>query len=132
MIETIRLSEKAKTQLIRLKGRTGLQQWNVICRWAFCLSLAEPSKPPMEEIPSDSSVEMSWRTFAGNHDEVYRALLLTRAAQDGIATDRAAVLQYFRLHLHRGISYLFSSRVNTIGDLIELTSKGRTKAKSAA
>jgi DNA sulfur modification protein DndE len=132
MIETIRLSEKAKIQLITLKRRTGLQHWNVMCRWAFCLSLAETSKPPSEEIPSDSSIEMSWRTFAGNHDEVYRALLLTRATQDGIALERNVLLHYFRLHLHRGISYLFSGRVNSIGDMVALASRGRGKAKHAA
>jgi hypothetical protein len=26
-------------QLIRLKTRTGITQWNILCRWAFCLSL---------------------------------------------------------------------------------------------
>ena len=41
MIETVRISEKGKTQLITLKRRTGIQNWNVLCRWAFCISLKE-------------------------------------------------------------------------------------------
>ena len=41
-LKQIRLSSQAKEQLIRLKTRTGIQQWNILCRWAFCLSLAEP------------------------------------------------------------------------------------------
>jgi len=134
MIETIRLSEKARMQLIGLKRRTGIQQWNILCRWAFCLSLAEGSKPPDEEIPSDSSVEMSWRTFSGVHDEVYRALLLYSARRDGIALESSALQYYFRLHLHRGISYLISRNLDSIAGLVGLTlaKRGRGPAREAA
>lgn len=105
-IENIRISEKAKTQLITLKRRTGIANWNVLCRWAFCLSLNEPSKPPTETIPSDSNVEMSWKVFGGTHSEIYLALLKQRAHQDNINLDENNISEYFRLHLHRGISYL--------------------------
>ena len=105
-IESIRLSEKAKLQLITMKRRTGIANWNVLCRWAFCLSIEQPSKPPEESIPSDSSVQMMWRTFAGQMDEVYWGLLLMRAEIDGIEADKSSLSHYFRLHLHRGISYL--------------------------
>lgn len=105
-IESIRLSEKAKLQLITMKRRTGITNWNVICRWAFCLSMQEKSIPPDEVIPTDSSVEMSWRTFAGQADQVYLGMLLVRAERDGVPIERQALAHYFRLHLHRGISYL--------------------------
>ena len=36
-IKQVRLSNQAKEQLIRLKTRTGIQQWNILCRWALCL-----------------------------------------------------------------------------------------------
>ena len=129
MIESIRLSDKARTQLITLKRKTGIQQWNVLCRWAFCLSLAEPSKPPDEDIPSDSSVEMTWRTFTGGHDDVYRAVLVDRAIHDGIPLDGNGVNHYFRLHLHRGISYLSSRDISSVADLMDLSSR-RRKAKA--
>lgn len=105
-VESIRLSEKARLQLITMKRRTGITNWNVLCRWAFCLSIEQPTKPPEESIPGDSTVEMSWKTFAGQMDEVYWGLLLVRAEADGIEFDKAALAHYFRLHLHRGISYL--------------------------
>lgn len=104
-IDTIRLSEKGKQQLLTLKKRTGIQNWNVLCRWAFCTSLAESSVPPYEDIPSDSNVEMSWKVFGGQHADIYWALLSARAKDDHI-NDLNTV---FRLHLHRGISYLVSS-----------------------
>jgi DNA sulfur modification protein DndE len=34
-LKQFRLSAQAKEQLIRLKTRTGITQWNVLCRWAF-------------------------------------------------------------------------------------------------
>ena len=38
-IKQIRLSGQAREQMIRLKTRTGIPHWNVLCRSAFCLSL---------------------------------------------------------------------------------------------
>ena len=78
-IETVRLSEKAKMQLITMKRRTGIANWNVLCRWAFCLSIKQLTRPPEEAIPSDSSVEMTWKTFTGGAEDVYWGLLLIRA-----------------------------------------------------
>ena len=120
MIETIRLSEQARTQLMTMKRRTGIQNWNVLCRWGFCLSLAEPSLPPDENIPSDSSVEMSWKTFAGRMEHVYWALLVTRARKDHVDLTDERLNSYFRLHLHRGISYLHSKVTGDVSELLKL------------
>ena len=46
VIETVRIDEQGREQLIRLKRYTGVEFWNVLCRWALCVSLAEPTKPP--------------------------------------------------------------------------------------
>jgi DNA sulfur modification protein DndE len=120
-IKQIRLSSQAKEQLIRLKTRTGISQWNILCRWAFCLSLAEPTPPTPIEIPADSNVEMSWPVFGGEHHELYMALLKERCVRDGLATDPDTLNRHFRLHLHRGISYLATpNKVRGIGDLVRM------------
>lgn len=107
MIEKrIILSNQAKDQLARLKGKTGIKNWNVLCRWALCYSLQESSVPPLMDIPADSNVEMSWETFAGEYHELYAALIVQRCINDGLGTDPETLAQQFRLHLHRGISYL--------------------------
>jgi DNA sulfur modification protein DndE len=80
-IEHIRLSQQAKDQLLRLKRKTGIQHWNVLCRWAFCISLAEPGVPPPAKIPADSSVEMTWKVFGGVYSDIYLALLKQRCQQ---------------------------------------------------
>ena len=121
MIDTVRVSEKARTQLITLKRRTGIQNWNVLCRWALCYSLAEKSEPPNEDIPSDSSIEMTWKTFTGGEEELYIALVKLRANKAGIQLEKEPLTKYFRLHLHRGISYLTGNqKMNKIEDLIRL------------
>jgi DNA sulfur modification protein DndE len=117
MIENVRLSEKAKIQLITVKKRTGIQNWNVLCRWAICLSLQEKTPPPLENIVADSSVEMSWRTFAGVDENLYLALIIKRAREDGIDLNKASINNYFKLHLHRGISYLNGARSDSIEGL---------------
>lgn len=119
MIENVRVSEKAKIQLITLKRRTGIQNWNTLCRWALCISLAEETKPPHEVIPFDSSVEMTWKTFTGGLENEYLALVLQRALDDNISGEKDAINQYFRLHLHRGISYMFAGRCDNLIALLE-------------
>lgn len=123
MIEIVRISEKARNQLITIKRRTGIQNWNVLCRWALCLSLRESSPPPEENIITDSSVEMSWRTFTGGDEILYLGLLINRAQNEGLAVDKTTLNNYFKLHLHRGISYLNSNSGSTINSLMGLVSK---------
>jgi DNA sulfur modification protein DndE len=120
-IEHIRLSQQAKDQLLKLKRVTGIEHWNVLCRWAFCVSLAEKTKPFPLRIPMDSNVEMSWRVFGGRHADLYFALLKERCLRDGLPTDADVLGHQFRLHLHRGISYLFANRgLRRIDDLVTL------------
>ena len=121
LVEHIRLSQHAKDQLIKLKRVTGIEHWNVLCRWAFCVSLAEPGVPPPAKIPADSNVEMSWKIFGGRHADLYLTLLKERCVRDGLGTDPEILAQQFRLHLHRGISYLFGNKqLRKINDLVAL------------
>ncbi|HPM84251.1 MAG TPA: DNA sulfur modification protein DndE [Candidatus Anammoximicrobium sp.] len=123
-IKQIRLSSQAKEQLIRLKTRTGIGQWNILCRWAFCLSLAEPTPPTPIEIPADSNVEMSWPVFGGEYHELYLALVKERCVRDGLDVEPDTLNRQFRLHLHRGISYLATpNKVRGIGDLVALAAR---------
>jgi DNA sulfur modification protein DndE len=120
-VEHIRLSQQAKDQLVKLKRITGIEHWNVLCRWAFCLSLSEQSVPPTAKIPADSNVEMSWKIFGGRYADLYMALLKERCVRDGLGTDMETLAQQFRLHLHRGIAYLAANKdLRKIDDLISL------------
>lgn len=121
-LENIRLSAAARDKLSTLKRRTGIRQWNILCRWAFCLSLAEKSKPPRTDIPADSNVEMTWRTFAGAEGaDILLAALKARCLHDGLPTDDASLAREFRLHLNRGIGYLSTTgKIKSLPDLLAL------------
>ncbi|PWW65624.1 DNA sulfur modification protein DndE [Actinokineospora spheciospongiae] len=118
-VENITLSQRGRDQLVTLKRRTGIANWNTLCRWAFCRSLAEPSTPPLAKHPADSNVTMNWRTFAGQHEDIYWALLRQRCDADGLPLDEETLALQFRIHLHRGIGYLVGDRgLRSISDLL--------------
>lgn len=105
-IENVHLTYKAKDQLIKLKRATGIQNWNILCRWAFCHSLADKSPLPPVNLPNENAVEMTWRVFGGQHHEIYTALLKERCKSDGLILDKGVIAHQFKLHLHRGIGQL--------------------------
>lgn len=105
-LETVRLSQTAKDQLVWLKRNTGLTQWNELCRWALALSLRDSSTPLVKEVVTDSNVEMSWKTFTSPYGDVYLALLKQRCVMDGEELSDDAIARTLTVHLHRGIGYL--------------------------
>ena len=123
-LETVRVSEKAKQQLIQVKRRTGIENWNVLCRWAICLSLSESSKPQDADFQLDSNIEMTWRTFAGaGYENVYASLMKYRCSKDNEPITDDSIARQFQLHLHRGIAYLASgSKLSKIEDFHEMAS----------
>ena len=123
-IERIKLSQTAKEQLLKLKRSTKIEQWNILCRWAFCRSLAETAAPSPVPIPQDSNVEMTWRGFGGEMSDILLLALKQRCYNDGLDTDRETLITQFRLHLHRGIGYLAGDQnIKKIEDLMELATK---------
>ena len=119
-LEHIRLSQQAKEQLVKLKRLTGIEHWNVLCRWAFCASLAESATPPNVKIPADSNLEMTWKVFAGQQQDVLMSLLMERCQRDKLGTKPDVLASQLRLHLHRGIGYLVANKsLRGISALVE-------------
>lgn len=120
-IETVRIIEADKDLLVRLKRSTGIKNWNVLCRWAFCLSIANDDQPRVDPLGAQSNVEMSWRTFGGQYAEVYWALLMQRIAEQGGGTEMSDVEREFNRHLHRGIGALSNvAQRPTIRDIVSM------------
>ena len=120
-IERVRISQTAEDQLVKLKRSTKIKQWNVLCRWALCRSLAESSVPSPVPIKTDSSVEIAWNVFGGEIADILLIALKQRCYQDGLGTDLDTLKQQFTLHLHRGIGYLAGdTNIRHIEDLIRL------------
>ena len=125
IVKQVRLPNQSKEKLSRLKGKTGISNWNILCRWALCFSLNEKTIPADNELIMDSNVEMSWMTFAGENYEIYEALIKARCIKDNLPIDEETLAKYFRLHLNRGISYLSGTNViKSIEDLVSLACRG--------
>ncbi|WP_028648088.1 DNA sulfur modification protein DndE [Nocardiopsis sp. CNT312] len=121
---TIRLSQTAKDQLSRLKRHTGMTQWNELCRWALAMSLRDSSAPLVRDIVTDSNVEIAWKTFTGQHSDIYLSLLKQRCVADGQEPNDDAVNKTLHIHLHRGIGYLAGRQdLRSIQDLLAITTE---------
>ena len=121
IVKQIRLSNRAKERLSRLKGKTGIKNWNVLCRWAYCYSLKENTIPTPENIDGDSNVEMSWYTFAGEYSDLYEALIIAWCRKMDIPTDNDTMAKYIKMHIERGISYLSGTNfIKELDDLLRL------------
>lgn len=124
IVKQVRLSEKSKEKLSRLKGKTGIKNWNILCRWALCYSLSEKTIPTDVEIPMDSNLEMSWYTFGGEYSELYDALMKAWCIEMGLDTDNDTLAKYFHLNLERGIAHLSGTGfIKSLEDLLELAVK---------
>jgi len=128
-LDRIKLSQAAKDQLIKLKRVTKIDQWNILCRWALCRSLAEPTPPSPVPIPADSNLEMTWQIFGGNMADLLLIALKQRCHNDGLPTDKETLAAQFRLHLHRGIGYLAGDpTIKTIDHLLEKAVEATSQA----
>lgn len=116
----VRLPQQDKEHLIRLKTKAGINQWNVLCRWALAVSLREPTPITPLDLPADSNVEMTWEVFGGEHADLWLAALRVRCQDDGLPTDDETLAKQLKLHLHRGINYLFApGAMRNLPDLCE-------------
>jgi DNA sulfur modification protein DndE len=129
-VETIRISKQGRDQLIKVKRQTGIENWNILCRWALCVSLREPTPPAQPKEKLDGGVEMTWKVFAGDQDEILGALILLRTEKDGLGRSTDGASRCLRAHINRGLSFLASGKdTKSIGDFTERWSH-QTKRRS--
>ena len=121
IIKQIKLTNVSKNRLGRLKGKTGIKNWNVLCRWALCYSLSENTMPTDIQIVADSNVEMSWYTFGGEYSDIYDAIMIAWCKNRGLPTDEETLAKYFKLHIERGIAHLSGTNfIKNLDDLLDL------------
>lgn len=129
MIDRLRLTAAAKIQLVTLKKRTGLPHYNSICRHALCISLANPSSIPEEFYDFQGGLDIEWKTFTGNYDDLYCDLIASRLKSDGLDVDPGTLKHALTQHVHRGLSYLVSKKDPDL--LLGISQKlGRVSSKS--
>ena len=122
-IDNIHLPQQTKDQLSRLKRLTGIDQWNILCRWALCISLQEKNDPPKERPITDSNIDIAWKTFSGVQGPVYYALLVDRCRDENEEINKENLSGLLRRHIVRGAGYLAARReLKNIEDLLKIAS----------
>jgi DNA sulfur modification protein DndE len=107
-VDTVYISQLGRDQLIKLKRQTGIEHYNVLCRWALCASLREESIPSQSFAASAGALAIDWRVLAGNFSEILSAMLAFRSRKDGFGDSPDSIAAYLRFHVHRGLGYLAS------------------------
>jgi DNA sulfur modification protein DndE len=102
-VDTVRLSDRSRDILTKLKRSTGIQTWNTLARVAFCLSLRDRSVPPPATQGERPSIEMSWKVFAGGNGDIYAALLKQRVRHDEAAGFSGSSEECLKRHIFRGL-----------------------------
>lgn len=119
-IERIRLTNQEKNLLIRMKSLTGLDNWNIFARWAFCFSLSMKERISLQlEEESSFGIEMTWMVFAGKNFKIYQDLLVQACLDLDLKPNKSNLNKVMRAHLSNGIKKMYS-QVSSIDDFMRL------------
>ena len=118
MIDKVRLSSKEKNSIVRMKGKTGLDNWNVFARWAFCYSLSLDDEVIFT--PDDKlDIEMTWMIFAGKNFKIYQDLLVQECLRLNLKLTKPNLTKVLRFHLRNGINKMFG-QIDSIDSFLKL------------
>tara|TARA_A100001011_G_C14060057_1_gene735727 strand:+ start:378 stop:749 length:372 start_codon:yes stop_codon:yes gene_type:complete len=118
-IDILRTSSNVKNSLTRIKTITGISNWNIICRWAFCLSLKQTSLPREMEEKLDG-VEIDYDTLVGKNKSIYTQLLINNLVTHNVALDKKNLTKYLYAHVNRGVNIIYTNKLKDISGLFNL------------
>ena len=118
-IEKLRTTSNIKNILVRLKSITGVQYWNVVCRWGLCTSLKQSTLPRLVEEKLDG-VEIDYDIFVGKNKIIYTQLLLNNLKKHNVELTKDNTYKYLYAHVNRGVSILYNYKMKTIKDLFSI------------
>ena len=116
-LDTIRTTLGVKYTLNRLKQLTGIETWNVLCRWAFCLSIKQENLPREIEETLDG-VEIDYEVFAGKNKDIYTQLLVNNLLRFKVEVNKRNLSKYLYAHINRGVNILYTNKMKSISDLL--------------
>ena len=109
-IEQLRTSSTVKNLLTRIKAITSIQNWNVLCRWGFCLSIKQSSVPRMIDEKLDG-IEIDYDTLVGKNKSIYTQLLINNLKHHNIEINKENLTKLIGFIILQGV-YL---NVKTMG-----------------
>ena len=118
-IDQLRTSTTVKNSLTRIKSITSIQNWNVLCRWGFCLSIKQLSLPRTVDEKLDG-IEMDYGTFVGKNENIYTQLLINNLRHHNIEVNKENLAKYLYAHVNRGVNIIYTNKLKDISGLMAL------------
>ena len=119
-IDLLRTSANVRNSLTRIKTITGIPNWNIICRWAFCLSLKQTSLPREVDEKLDG-IEIDYDTLVGKNKSIYTQLLINNLISHKAEIDKKNLTKYLYAHVNRGVNIIYTNKLKDISGLMNLT-----------
>ena len=119
-IDLLRTSANVRNSLTRIKTITGIPNWNIICRWAFCLSLKQTSLPREVDEKLDG-IEIDYDTLVGKNKSIYTHLLINNLISHKVEIDKKNLTKYLYAHVNRGVNIIYTNKLKDISGLMNLT-----------
>jgi len=119
-IDLLRTSASVRNSLTRIKTITGIPNWNIICRWAFCLSLKQTSLPREVDEKLDG-IEIDYDTLVGKNKSIYTQLLINNLISHKVEIDKKNLTKYLYAHVNRGVNIIYTNKIKDISGLMSLT-----------
>ena len=118
-IDLLRTSANVRNSLTRIKTITGISNWNILCRWAFCLSLKQTSLPREVDEKLDG-IEIDYDTLVGKNKSIYTQLLINNLISHKVEIDRKNLTKYLYAHVNRGVNIIYNNKLKDISGLFKL------------
>ena len=123
VVRSIRLSKNTKQQLSRLKRRTGIPTYNVLCRWALCHSLSQSigvgvdvtvqnqRRDGLLDIQSDDEkeLEIDWRVLGGSFCDIFVAVVKQTLVENQMKIDDNIIFDQVKRHIEAGVRQLVAN-----------------------
>ena len=119
-IDNLKTSTNLKNSLTRIKTNTGIANWNVICRWALCLSLKQTSLPREVDEKLDG-VEIDYDILVGKNKTIYTQLLINNLITHKVEINKRNLTKYLNAHVNRGANIIYTNKLKDISGLYKLT-----------
>ena len=119
-IDILRTSMNVKNSLTRIKSITGISNWNILCRWAFCLSVKQTSLPREVEEKLDG-IEIDYDTLVGKNKSIYTQLLINNLVSHKEEINKKNLTKYLNAHVNRGVNIIYTNKLKDISGLLALS-----------
>tara|TARA_B100000242_G_scaffold219045_1_gene160217 strand:- start:69 stop:443 length:375 start_codon:yes stop_codon:yes gene_type:complete len=118
-IDILRTSMNVKNSLTRIKSITGISNWNILCRWAFCLSVKQTSLPREVEEKLDG-IEIDYDVLVGKNKSIYTQLLINNLVSHKEEINKKNLTKYLNAHVNRGVNIIYTNKLKDISGLLKL------------